>query len=403
MKNIIKYTTILSFCFFALSCKTEPTEAINAAEDPHLHESENEVSLSAQQAKTIDLRLGAIEQKQLTSTLRANGRLRVPNQNRATATPMMGGIVTAILVESGNMVKKGQTIATIANPSFVVMQEEYLSVSAQNTLAQQDLERQKTLHAENASSLKNLQTAQAHATSLAAKKAGLKQQLALLGIDANQLSADNLKKDISVKSPVSGIVGHVMVNLGSYVDANLGIAEIVDNSQLHLDLSVYEKDLSKLKVGQIIHFTLTNIPGVAYDAEVYAIGNTFEPNTKAVAVHAHVVGQKEGLIDGMSIVAIVSLNDNLSDAVPNEAIVNLNGQDYIFMAKEAPAHDHEGPHDHAVEDLYFERIPVVTGTTDVGYTQITLIKEIPKNAKIVTKGAFFVMAKLSNQGEAHAH
>jgi cobalt-zinc-cadmium efflux system membrane fusion protein len=39
---------------------------------------------------------------------------------------------------------------------------------------------------------------------------------------------------------------------------------------------VYEKDLQKLKVGQTIHFTLTNNPGKEYDADVYAISNTFE-------------------------------------------------------------------------------------------------------------------------------
>ena len=71
-----------------------------------------------------------------------------------------------------------------------------------------------------------------------------------------------------------------MVNIGSYVDANSPIAEIVDNSQLHLDLYVYEKRFAKLKVGQTIHFTLTNNAGNEYDADVYAISNTFEPIQK---------------------------------------------------------------------------------------------------------------------------
>ena len=52
----------------------------------------------------------------------------------------------------------------------------------------------------------------------------------------------------------------------------------------------------------------------------------------------------------------------------------------------------------------FEIIPVAKGTTEVGYTQITLLKEIPKDAKIVVKGAFFVLAKMTNSGEGeHGH
>jgi membrane fusion protein, heavy metal efflux system len=41
--------------------------------------------------------------------------------------------------------------------------------------------------------------------------------------------------------------------------------------------------------------------------------------------------------------------------------------------------------------------------TSVGYTEITPLKELPSNARIVTKGAFFLIAKMTNAGEAHEH
>ena len=203
----------------------------------------------------------------------------------------------------------------------------------------------------------------------------------------------------------------------------------MDNSQLHLDLYVYEKDLQKLKVGQTIHFTLTNNPGKEYDADVYAISNTFEQNTKAIAVHAMVKGNKQGLIDGMSITALVSLENATVNAVPTNAIVNHEGQDYIFIVtdahkeeehhseKETAEHKHdesghqhsekegehkEGEH-HEEEGTTFEKIPVRKGTTDVGYSEITLLKEIPANSKVVVNGAFFILAKMNNKGEGHAH
>ena len=47
----------------------------------------------------------------------------------------------------------------------------------------------------------------------------------------------------------------------------------------------------------------------------------------------------------------------------------------------------------------FEKIEVAIGVSNMGYTAITLVKDIPANAKIVTKGAFFVNAKLTNKGE----
>lgn len=106
--------------------------------------------------------------------------------------------------------------------------------------------------------------------------------------------------------------------------------------------------MAKLKEGQTIHFTLTNNPGKEYDADVYAISNTFEQNTKAIAIHAKVKGNKQGLIDGMSITALVSLENATLDAVPTDAIVSHEGQDYIFIVTDA--HTEEEHHDHGAEE-----------------------------------------------------
>jgi RND family efflux transporter MFP subunit len=304
------------------------------------------------------------------------------------------------------------------------MQDEFLSTSAKVDLAQMEFERQKTLKEGNAASLKVFQQAEAELKSLKAKKASLQSQLALAGINTTTLSSENIQSVINITSPISGTVSNITVNIGTYADANTSIAEIVDNSQLHLDLYVYEKDLQKLKVGQTIHFTLTNNPGKEYDADVYAISNTFEQNTKAIAVHAMVKGNKQGLIDGMSITALVSLENATVDAVPTNAIVNHEGQDYIFIVTDAHneeehhsenetaehKHDEHG-HEHGEkeepeqkeEETTFEKIPIRKGTTDIGYSEITLLKEIPANSKVVVNGAFFILAKMTNQGEAHEH
>ena len=135
-------------------------------------------------------------------------------------------------------------------------------------------------------------------------------------------------------------------------------------------------------------------------------------------MHAVVEGDKSGLIDGMNVTAAISLEKATVPAVPSDAIVTVEGKDYIFVLidsmqkaphkedsikqnlKEEHA-DEKG--EHADEKgIRFERIPVAKGGTDIGYTEITLLKEIPANAKIVTKGAFFVSAKMTNT-EGHGH
>ncbi|MBK8473814.1 MAG: efflux RND transporter periplasmic adaptor subunit [Sphingobacteriales bacterium] len=380
------------------------------AEHSDEHENSNGTTLTAEQMKSIKIELGSIERKQLTASLKANGILKVPNQNRGNATALTGGVIKSIAVQTGSAVSKGQVIATIANNSFVTLQEDFLSVSAKAEWAQLEVNRQKELQQGNAIALKSLQAIESELKTLQIRKASLQKQLELIGISPASLTSENIQSVVSITSPISGSVSNVMVNIGSFVDANNPIIEIVDNSQLHLDLYVYEKDLNKLEIGQTIHFTLTNNPGKEYDAVVYAISNTFEQNTKAISVHAKVKGNKQGLIDGMSITALVSLENATLDAVPTNAIVSHEGQDYIFIVanemhdhSDKEAHTEKETAEHNKGETAFEKIPIRKGTTDVGYSEITLLKDIPANSKVVVNGAFFILAKMNNKGEGHVH
>ena len=362
------------------------------------------IQLTNAQIQSIGIQTGVIEEKQLTASIRANGALRVPNQNKASVNSLYSGIVRSLLIQPGNTVKKGEVIATIANPEFIRSQEEYLSISPRIVLAEQEYNRQKELNAGNAGALKNLQAAESDLRTLKARKAALEQQIELMGINPASLSNGKLISVLSLRTPIGGIVSNVSVKMGSYVDLNTPVAEVVDNSQLHLDLFVYEKDLPKLKNNQSIHFTLTNNPGKEYDAEIYSLGSTFEDESKAVSVHARVNGDKTGLIDGMNITALISLDKITTPAVPDEAIVTYQGQDYIFIVKDTHRESEDHSNEKAGDGSTFEKVPIAKGTSEIGYTQITVLKPIPADVKIVTKGAFFVLAKMTNSGdEEHGH
>jgi len=69
--------------------------------------------------------------------------------------------------------------------------------------------------------------------------------------------------------------------------------------------------------------------------------------------------------------------------------VNYQGQDYVFVRTKT-----------SVKESSFEKVPVAKGTSDVGYSEITLLKQMPDTVKIVVKGAFFILGKLTNK-EGH--
>ncbi|MFT3909658.1 MAG: efflux RND transporter periplasmic adaptor subunit [Ferruginibacter sp.] len=407
--SIVLFSVALSSCGDKTSKEPAKEEASSGNKEEHEHENENTATLTQEQIKTIGIEFGPIEQKELTNSIKANGVLTVPNQNKAFVVPYYSGVVKSINVQPGSFVKEGQAIATIVNPGLIQMQQQLQQLNTQISLSEIEVKRQKELVEGNAAPLKKLQQVQTELATLKSQRSGIQQQLSGIG------ASHNFSPVIVVKAPISGTVSKVSAQLGSNVDVNTPIAEIVNNEQLHLDLYIYEKDLSKLKANQTIHFTITNNAGKEYHAEIFSIGTAFEAGSKTIPVHAKVMGDKAGLIDGMNITAIVSLDKSTVPAVPTDAIVSSEGKDFIFIVTDAHAEDehaadtsknavmhHKEENTTTDKAITFEKIPVAKGTTDIGYSEITLLKDIPANAKVVTKGAFFILAKMTNT-EGHGH
>jgi membrane fusion protein, heavy metal efflux system len=451
MKNINNKITIAIIIFLFLiannACKNSTTSKNETSPpetkivDELVAMNGNQTSLTDEQIKTVGVTYGNIEQKQLTNIMKANGQLNVPNHNIANATSLYGGIVKAMTVHEGSHVRKGQLLATITNTDVLKMQEEYLNLKAsggsadnisinsnmqyanlklekeallpQLEYAKKEVARQKELYEGNAGARKNLELAQSNLQSLQKKsevllqqmklfsktsKSGnttrinsLRKQFQIMGINPDVIASNNLQNNFYVTSPISGTISKVFAKIGSYIDVTSPVAEIVDNAQLHLELHVFEKDLPKMRVGQIIHFTLTNNPMHEYDAVVFSIGSAFENDSKTISIHCDVEGDKTGLIDGMNIIAIVSLNDVTTAAVPSDAIVEADGKYYIFIVN----NENNGKE----KNTLFTKFEVVKGTSNIGFTAVTFIKDIPANCKIVTKGAYFINAKMTNVEE----
>ncbi len=360
-------------------------------------ESGKQVQISQQQYGALNVQLGNFEKKNLANVLKATGFLSVPPQSKASITSTLGGTVKAIYVQEGDNVRKGKTLATIVNPEFVKMQQEYLDAQAQLSVTKANYTRQRELVKENVSAQRVLQEAESAYKSLVAKTSSLRSQFNLIGINPSGISPDHIVSTISIKSPIKGTIAKVNVNLGLTVDPSTTLMEVVDNSHLHLDLFVYEQDLPKVKVGQNVDFSLTNLPGKNFQAKLYSIGSAFENNTKSIPVHAEIDGYKTELIEGMNVTGLINIGENLVTAVLSNAVASYSGNDYVFLQKTDGAST--SPKIQDGEKFVFERIRVKKGITSGGYTEVTPLEPVPENSKVVTNGAFYLMAILTNAGE----
>jgi RND family efflux transporter MFP subunit len=388
------------------------------------------VVLSPSQMSALNLTLDSLHHLPLGDVLRLTGVIKVPPQSQAEVTVPIEGTIQSINVSEGDFVTKGQTLVQISNPSIVQLQQDYLESKSKLIYDEAEFKRQEELSIENVNSKKILQQAESNLNSGKARLSSLEKQLQLLGINASGLNENSMSTTIAIKAPISGTVSHISASIGSRSNFGLPLMKILDNSYAVLELFVFEQYLSDVKEGQAVNFTLTSNESVQYSAVVTKVGNSFEDGSKAVKVRAEIQGSKSGLIDLMNVNAFVSKTATKVTCVQNSAIVNYQGNDFIFIFSESAQHDllhsgheHEDEHEHESEvghahdeehneepteepvagSLAFTKIPIKKGVSSGGYTQITPLTDLPGDARIVVNGAFYVLAALTNRGEAHSH
>jgi len=372
--------------------------------EEHHEEEEGTVELTEAQFKSADIQFGKIEWKSLSSAIAVNGVLDVPPQNMVSVSAMMGGFVKSTELLQGLKVKKGQLIATIQNPDFIRIQSAYLENKSRLVFLEQEFKRQEELSRENVSASKIFQQVTSEYNSLQATVGALEEQLKILNIDHATLTKSNIRSTVNLYSPISGHVTAVNVNIGKFVNPQDVICEIVDTDHLHAELTVFEKDISKIRKGQKIRFILVNESGKERTASVYLINRQISEE-RTIRVHAHLDKEDPNLMPNMFLKALIEVGENnKSTALPDEAIVTIGEKFYIFINDQGHGHK-EAMHEEGKPELAFEAIEIKKGVTQNGYTEVILPEGFDTaNAMVVTKGAYELLAKMNNSEEAgHSH
>lgn len=415
MKNILvkkksglRHSKILFYAFasvlFLVSCQDKKVA------DEHEEEegTKTEVELTLEQYKTVGITTSIVKNRNLNMIIKANGYTAVPPQNMANISTLIGGVVKDIYVLEGTFVSKGKVLATLQNLDIVEMQEEYKSAIASIEYLQLEYNRQKTLSDENVNPRKIFQEVKSKLTVEKAKAHAAKSKL-----EALHVSPTGASSLIPIIAPISGYVGEIKITKGAYAETGFSLFEVVDNSQMHLDLNVYEKDLETISVGQEVDFILTNQSNRAIKGKIFGINKSFSNESKTVAVHAKInQSDTKDLISGMYVSANININNATVPALPKEAIVKDGDKYYVFVKEKKHVNKHpkavkkemdfEKPKHNEENQVHFKTIEVQPGTTDMGFTEVKFMTNLPSDAQIVTKGAFYLLSAMKGGG-AHEH
>lgn len=358
-----------------------------------------EVVLNDIQYKAAGITVGTFSMKNLSEVINTNGYTKLPPQNQADVSVYMPGVVKTIQVIEGQYVKKGQVLATIESLEFTQLQEAYLTSKSNLEYLTLEYDRQKILSDENVNSKKTYQKTRSDYEIEKARFNSLQKQLNTLNLSG--LGA--ISSTIPIIAPISGYVTGITIKIGTNAEVGKPIFNIVDNSKMHVDLLVYEKDLQKVKKGQKIQFILTNQGNSTIEGKVFSIGKAFENETKSVAVHADIINDKQTLIPGMYVNALIDIGASQVQALPIEAVIKADGREFIFILEDENEENYSTTN--KSQSYHFQRIEVKTGTSQLGYVQVLLLQKIEDHAKIVLNGAYYIQSHLlkSEGGSGHEH
>ena len=376
MYTILLTTIILSSCGTNPKSTTTKEDSVDVAS--------NIVQLTKEQASLAQLELAPIEQGKMKGMTHLNGVIDVPPTGIASVSIPMGGYIQDINLIPGTFVKKGQVLATVKDPAYVQLQENYLATKAKLSYLQQDLDRQKALLTQEAVSKKSFQQIQADYNTNAIQLKALSEQLKLINIQPESLTTEKMSSLVQLVAPIAGYISKVNINRGKYVTPSDILLEIINPNDIHAAITIYEKDIANFKVGMKGTVTLTQDPAKKYPVSVLAVAHNINED-KTALLHCHFEKIPANVLPGMFLTADMVVETKDAVLIPIVSVQRFQGKDYIFIQ--------------SAENVFeVKEIQVIqSNATFVTVSNTDANAWIGK--QIVVKNAFSLLGKLMNKSE----
>jgi cobalt-zinc-cadmium efflux system membrane fusion protein len=362
------------------SCGNTRQESDSASAPEH---SDSIVVLNAAQLKQANLTVARPEPGQLSEEIILNGMMDVPPQNLVSLSFPFGGFVRKLTLLPGMHVQKGETIAILEDAAYVTLQRDFLVARSRLEYLRLDKERQEKLHTADAVSDKTYQQIRNEFEMQQAEVAAAAEKLRLLGLDPATFDAAQVSRQVSLRSPIDGYVASVRVNTGKAVQPTDVLFELVDPKDLHLTLTVFEKDIDRIEVGQRVWAVRNDATRDTLEAEVILVSHNLDEQRKGL-VHCHLTRSAGRLLPGMFMRAGIRLSGRSSLVVPEDAVVRYAEGQFVFAA---------------LNDSSFVRIPVKTGLREEHRVEITSKQVDLTGRPLVVRNAYSLLGKALNTSE----
>jgi cobalt-zinc-cadmium efflux system membrane fusion protein len=376
-RNIIALTAL---CTLFFACKEGKIEHAATATVKVETTTVDWVELTPDQIKNAGIVTGKPETREIHSTLKVNGVIDVPPQNIISVSAPLGGYSKNMNLLAGMPVRKGSLLGRLEDQQYIQIQQDYLVSKSKLEFLEADYNRQKGLNETQSVSNKVLQQVKNDYESQRVLQRALQEKLKLIGINPMTLRYNNISRHVNIYSPINGYVNKVNVNIGKYVSATDVLFELINPADIHLSLTVFEKDVANLSYGQRVVCYANNNSQKKHLAKVELINRNIN-DERASEVHCEFERYDKSLLPGMFMNAEIELTNIQATAVPDEAVVRWQNKFYVFVEEAKNK---------------FSMFAVEPATVDNGYTTT---KTDISGKSIVVKNAYALLMKIKNSGE----
>jgi len=377
MKKTSTYILVMAFLSACSAGGREiPKEEVKSV-------SSEEVHLTPVQMEKAMVTVGELGFRRMNASVKVNGEVDVPPQNMVSVSFPLGGYLKYTKLMPGMHVSRGEVIAEMEDPALVQLQQDYLVTKARLAFLEKEYERQRELNAEKVNSDKTFQQVGSEFASSRIMLRGYAEKLRLVGIDPDRLTESRISRRVSLRSPINGYVSKVNVNIGRYVQPSEVLFELINPDDIHAALSIFEKDLSRVAIGQKVGISFVDEPDREYEGRIILLNRNVDRDRVAVA-HCHFLSKPRQLLPGMFLNARIHVSDESVPVLPEAAVVRSENREYVFTETAKGR---------------FRMREVSTGVRENGMVQIVNGRDSLTGRRVVVGSAYALLGALKNTAE----
>lgn len=320
------------------------------------------IHLTKEAAQLANVLTSIVSKQNPVKELRLYGKVQADERLLQSQVSYFPGRIEKLLVNfTGEVVRKGQTLAVIYSPDLVTAQQELLETVATK-------ESQPSLYEASKDKLRQWKLTDKQIASIE--------------------NSGKVKTEFEVFANTTGIVSARRVNNGDYISPGSVLFDVADLTHVWIMFDAYESDLPYLSQGQDVTFTIQALPGVDYSGNITFIDPVLDPVTRVARVRIEVGNQGGKLKPEMFATGIVKANLNeFKDkmVIPRTAVLWTGKRSLVYVKQIG------------TEEPVFKIREIELGTM-LGSSYVVM-SGLNDGEEIVTQGAFSVDASAQLEGK----